>query len=203
MEGSLKSICEALRDARETDLADKLSGALSTIEDNTSSEKSSHTFLPNNAGASLNVPAFISFITILEKYASAKKHRLSIIHDKTKAYERGYAELYRLYSQPDRFEFPLTDGSSLLMGFSHLKNICFKESKESPWIQSADVLISGLNRFLKAVYKDEFVNPELLELGKYVSPAIFDNIFKRGDSVCSNEIRKKIRDVIQETNMYR
>lgn len=202
MENSLIKICGALKDAKEYDLADMLSGVLLTIEENTSTEKSAHVnFLPNNATASLNVPAFLNLITIMEKYGRAQQYSLSIIHDKTRVYEPGYKEVYKLFSEAGDFNFELTDGTTIIMGFSHLKEIHFHDSKESPWIQSSDVLISAVNRFLKSVYTEENVNTELLEIGKFVSPAIIDNGFRLGDSICSNETRIKIREAIAKNTL--
>lgn len=197
MEKSLKDICDALKSVNEHDLADKLSGALSTIKQNTISEKEAHIeFLPNNAAASLNVPAFVSLINHLEGYAREKNISLTFIHDKTKAYEPGYMEVYRLVSEANDFQFQLTDGTNIVMGFKNLRGIQFHDSKESPWIQAADVLISSLNRFMKKVYSGENVNSELLELGKYISSAVLPTHPVMGNSICSHNTREHIKSVI-------
>lgn len=198
MEQSLEDLCNGLSEVNEYDLADKLSGAFNYIEEITAIEKKTNTeFLSNNAAASLNVPTFYSLITHLEEYACKTNMSLTITHDKTKAYEHGYTELYKLISEATNSRFQLTDGTNIITGFDYLKNIQFHDSKQSPWIQSADVLMSSLNRFLKKVYTNDEVNSELLELGKYLNFMLAPTGLKMGDSVCSEDTRNKIRSVIK------
>ncbi len=197
LEQSLFGLCEELKANHEHDLANKLLGATNAIEEICSLERGTRVdFLPNQAAASLNVPAFIAFVNHLEGYARLNKYRLTIVHDKTRAYEEGYKEVYRLYSEATDFQYRLTDGTNILMGFSHLKQIQFHNSQDSPWIQSADVLISALNRFLKLLYNNQEVNDELLALGRFISPAVIDDGIKFGDSICSKETRSKIINAI-------
>lgn len=197
MEQSLKIICDELSAVNEFDLADKLSGALSYIAEISNIEKQTHIqFLPNNASASLNVTAFFSLINHLERYARNKKITMSIIHDKTKAYEPGYTQVFKLASEAVNASIQLTDGTNIVTGYNNVKGIQFHDSKDSPWIQASDLLISSLNRFLKKIYIDEEVNSELLALGKYINSSVSFNGIKMGDSICSEDTREKIKSAI-------
>lgn len=193
LEQSLKILCEELNAVQEKELAYNLLGAVGAIEEICLLERDTRLeFLPNHAAASLNVPAFVALINHLEGYARAKKHRYTVIHDKTKVYEDGYKEVYKLYSESNKFQFRLANGTKIILGFSNLNEIQFHDSLESPWIQAADILVSAINRFLKRLINGEDINDELLELGRYVSPAVLDNGIKSGDSICSIETRSKI-----------
>lgn len=198
MENALNELCNGLRDIKEFRLANLLDGAFEKLQENVETEKSTHIeFLPNNAAASLNIPAFISFFTKVEEYGRYYNYQLSIIHDETRVYEPGYKKVYNMFSNAPLTQFQLTDGANILLGTTHLHEVLFENSKEDNWIQAADLLLSGINRFLKAIYNNEPITTELLELGKFIHPAVLDDGYRIGESVCSKNLRKKIIQMIQ------
>lgn len=66
------------------------------------------------------------------------------------------------------------------------------DSKDSEWVQSADLLGSVLSRILKQIYFDEKLEGELLELAKLTLPALMVKEIKFANSICSIQTRNNI-----------
>ncbi|MEI2443881.1 DUF3800 domain-containing protein [Priestia megaterium] len=187
------NICNFLDSMNQKDLSEKLRGGIKYLEDNLESEKKSHESLPNKTMMSLNVPTYIAYINLLEKVGRRVNGSFTLIHDKTKQFEESYHELFSLYSSVSKnYEFPLTDGNSILLGFNQLKKFSFADSKENEWIQASDILASVLGRVLKTIYHNESFNEELFNLAKSVLPLLLVKEMKLAESICSDKMRTKI-----------
>ncbi|WP_142954545.1 DUF3800 domain-containing protein [Bacillus cereus] len=201
MENAIDLLCGFLESNNESDLSKKIKGSIKYLEDNLESEKKAREHLPKKTMLSLNLPVYISYITLLEKLGGAINAKFSLVHDKTQQFKESYSHIFDLYSDAESFESKLTDGNSILLGFKHLKEFSFEDSKESRWIQAADLLASVIGRVLKRVYSDEPIEAELLELARLTIPALMVNEIKMADSICFEETRKKLfRAIIASPN---
>ncbi|MCU4797362.1 DUF3800 domain-containing protein [Bacillus cereus] len=192
MESAINLLCEFLESNNESDLSRKLKGAIKYLENNLESEKKAREHLPNKAMMSLNLPAYVSYITLLEQLGGLINAKFSLVHDKTKQFEEAYSLMFKTFSEAESSEYTLTDGNSILLGFKYLKAFSFEDSKESRWIQAADILASVIGRILKRVYSGEPLEAELLELAKLTLPALIDYEIRIAQSICFDETRKKI-----------
>jgi len=192
MENSINLLCEFLESNNESNLSKKIKGSIKYLEDNLKSEKRVQEYLPNKAMMSLNLPAYVSYITLLEKLGGLINAEFLLVHDKTKQFEESYSHIFDLFSNANSSESKLTDGNSILLGFKHLKEFSFEDSKESRWIQAADILASVIGRVLKRIYSDEPLEGELLELARLTIPGLMVNEIKIAQSICFEETRKKI-----------
>lgn len=138
----------------EDKLAFVVSGASDYLPSILEEETHSLNAYPNKALHTLNLPVFVNFIQMIERFATQtqrckSKHKitnLKLIHDETKQFQETYPEVFSLYKRAERTEFVLENGATIIMGFKHLNKFEMRKSVETPMIQAADLLASSIGR---------------------------------------------------------
>ncbi|MBM7565261.1 DUF3800 domain-containing protein [Paenibacillus sacheonensis] len=190
------SLISELNNNSHFELANAISGSSKFLEDILWEETHTMTAMPHKAMHSLNLPIFISFIQILEKFSrKVNINKLRFYHDQTKQFEEAYPEAFNWYRNGEA-TFVLETGTEIVFGFTKIKILKMVDSIETPMIQLADLLASFINLFVTRVYLEKNISPETLKFGKIVVGGLLGSINEHklifNDTVMSEDFLSKI-----------
>ena len=152
----------------------------------------------------LNLPVFVSFIQLIEKFSrSTDLKKVRMIHDEIAQFQRVFPEIFEMYSKSKSKEsIVFSNGSEMVFSTIKLRNFEMGDSKVHPLIQAGDILSSTLNNYLTKVNNHEVIEPELKGIGEFIIGSILVNEEFNGRGFCdfiwSKELTGK---VISEAGM--
>jgi hypothetical protein len=172
----LQRLVEALRAKQETLLADTFEAAHKVVDEIISRE---HMGEDHAEHAALNIPALVQVLRLVDRYVEWKGGTFRTVHDHNAQFEPRFKWMINaLNVGPDQTaEFAMPNGRLERLLFSRLDVLEFADSKVTPGLQAADLLVSAIAR----VTKDVPVPPEQWPLAKKklareVLPPIMDEV---------------------------
>lgn len=179
-------------------LADVVGGTNSHLGKILEEETYTITGMEKKAMKTLNLPVFISFINLIEKFSrniGFKKVRM--IHDEVAQFQRVFPEVFEMYNKSESNEtLVLASGTEMVFSTLKLKQFEMGDSKRHALIQAGDILSSTLNNYFTKVSQDLAIDTELSSVGEFAVGALLVNSEFKGsglcDLICSTTLKKKI-----------
>jgi hypothetical protein len=120
-------------------------------------ELHTHGVLPSGGLATVNLPVFVSFLSLLESLARYYgMDPVHIVHDESREFEPAYQWAFKIHegARPD-VELHLPNSRMVVYGFECVKSIRMVKSHEQPLVQAADLLVSAMSRYARHIVEGE------------------------------------------------
>lgn len=179
-------------------LADAVEGSNNHLDKILEEETYTAVGMEKKALKTLNLPVFVSFIQLIEKFSRATElKKVRMIHDEIAQFQRVFPEIFEMYSKSKNKESIIfSNGSEMVFSTIKLRQFEMGDSKIHPLIQAGDILSSTLNNYLMKVNNHKVIEPELKEIGKFIIGSILANEEFSGRGFCdfiwSKELMSKV-----------
>ena len=156
----------------DTELADAIRGSLERVDDIAQAEATASVSLPNRALASLNLPTFVSFLSVAEdvgRFINAPA--IHITHDHSKEFAHGFRWAFETFknARPGR-EVRLPSGYLMAFRFQSVRSFTMADSRRAPIIQAADMLATALCSYATHIALERQPPQELLDIARMILP---------------------------------
>jgi len=164
---SLRNIATALSLRLETKLADLMLGSLPNIDIIVEEIKDGRARFPSNTLTAPNLSAFHMLFQYLESFGRMGGiEKISIVHDESKQFSTTFRMVFEAYRDVPPAVIKRGPFRNEYFGFESVKDLTFADSKKSPLLQAADVLISTMYRFATNIYRGSPNPTGLMDIAK-------------------------------------
>ena len=125
-----------------------------------------------NAAASLNLPCFVQFMNLIERYCQVREVAVPlVVHDTQQTYDEGFLEVFKVMQAKPVSRTAIVDGE--LWGVSsetleRIESLEFRDSKDELLVQASDMLAGAVARSFRDLVAGKFRHDQEIALAKQV-----------------------------------
>lgn len=119
---------------------------------------------PRKAASAINLPCFITLLSILEDLGRINNLKIDVYHDEVIQFKEAYQNYSEYMNNGSDFHLQLDNGFTAWYDLKHTLYKGMKKSNEDPLIQSADLLCSAIQALI-VDYKDTEIINDLAIVG--------------------------------------
>lgn len=194
---SIPELVAELMTEDESQLAEEIEGSLENLENNTDIFDKNGDKTKSKLEKSPNTVTVGSFFALAETIARKLDFEILIIHDEIARFDEIYSELFYTLKESSGNDLHADDGTLYITKFHKLRGLGFAKSSHNLYIQSADILASSINRYMKEIANEEPLGDNLHNLLKLTFPATMDPELQMGDYICSEETMNKLWSAVK------